>query len=151
RRLVAVEREAGPGVQIEQHDLPLRRHDHVASIDLETERACGAAYQSGKPSRVERVSRDALSLVVEPPEPRRLAVGSATRADAVELDEVALYVWLKDRARDPAGGKAAERGGDRLAAIRRHDVPVLRVVHVRSLDPHGAGHVGDRVLRGEHA
>src|SRR5256884_7457094 len=38
RRLLAIEREARPGVEIEEHDRAGRRDDGVATIDLEAQR-----------------------------------------------------------------------------------------------------------------
>src|SRR2546422_9676724 len=81
RRLVAVEREARPGVHVQQHGRARRRNDHVPAVHLEAERHRRAAHEAREAPLVERMAGQALVLVVEPAEPRRRAV-PAPGADA---------------------------------------------------------------------
>src|SRR5262249_16795653 len=67
-----------------------------------------------------------LLLVVEPPEPGRLAVEPAG-ADAVELDEVAVHVWLHHRARHAAAGHDGEGGCGSVRIPPVDPVPLLRI------------------------
>src|SRR5262249_60343883 len=87
----------------------------------------------------ERLAGELLVLVLEPPDPRRLAVRPAAGADAVELDQVALDVRLQHGALDAAPGQPAERGLDLAGRRGAHDVALLRVVDIAALHPYRQG------------
>src|SRR5919197_1815446 len=108
-RLVAVEREARPGVHVQQDGVARGRDDHVAAVDLEPERRGRAAHEARQAPLVERMASQALLLVIEPAEPRRRAVRATADADAVKLDEIALHVRLEDRTRDGPSREQGER------------------------------------------
>src|SRR5258708_2860841 len=109
RGLVAIEREARPGVDVQEHQLAGRRRDGVAAVHFEAERRGRAADEPRELTLVERVTGELLVLVIEPAEPGRLAMRPAAGADPVELDQVALDVRLEHGALDPALSEPAER------------------------------------------
>src|SRR5574337_565699 len=76
-RLVAEEREARPRIEVDQHELARGGRDAVAAVDLEAERAGRLPHEARERPLVEGVAAKLLVLVVEPPEPGRLAVGAA--------------------------------------------------------------------------
>src|SRR6266581_3047527 len=150
RRLVAVEREARPGVHVQQHGRARRRDDHVPAVHLEAERHRRAAHEAREAPLVERMAGQALVLVVEPAEPRRRVVRPAG-ADAVELHEVAVHVRLEDRAGDPARREPLERLVHGVGRGREDDVAVPGVVDVGAFHPHGPRPLDAPVPRGHDA
>src|SRR5712691_5943811 len=149
RRLVAVEREARPGVHVQQHGRARRRDDHVPAVHLEAERHRRAAHEAREAPLVERMAGQALVLVVEPAEPRRPVRPAG--ADAIELHEVAVHVRLEDRAGDPAGREPLERLAHRVGRGREDDVAAPGVVDVGAFHPHGPRPLDAPIPRGHDA
>src|SRR5262249_8232962 len=137
-RLRAEEREARPRVQVDEHELTRGRDDAVASVDLEAEGGGGPAHEPRQRALIEGELPQALLLVVEPPEPRRLAVEPAP-AYPIELYEVAVHVWLYHRARHAAAGHAGAGGRGRVRTPRVPPAALLRVVGAGRLPPHRLG------------
>ena len=143
-RLLAVEGEARPRVEVEQHGARRPGGDGVAAVDLQPQRRgrLGAPRGRAGPDRAgTRAASDSCG--------RRTGTTPACRraprvaADPVELHEVALHVRLQHCACVmPRAARPASAACTASAVVAERDVAFLRVVDVAPLDPHRqrAGH-----------
>src|SRR5262249_21255404 len=112
---------AWPGVDVHDHGLAVRLNDRVPAENLEFQR--GGRAESCLPQRrgFERVAEHALVAMVEPLEPAGID-RQAGRAHAVELDEVAGHMLLRNDEGDAAACKRAQRVAPALLGGGIHDV-----------------------------
>src|SRR5262245_5239751 len=103
---LAISGVARPGADVHDHRLAVRLNNRVPAENLESQ--CGGRGKSCLAQRrgFERVAQHALIAMIEPLKPAAVD-RQAHRAHAVELDEVARHMLLRNDEGDAAPGKYA--------------------------------------------
>src|SRR5580704_3514820 len=138
RGAIAVERVARPRVEVDDHRLAVGLDDGVAAEDLESERRGRVESCLAQTSRVERMTHHSFVAMIEPLEPTGV-LGPHTVSHAVELDEVACHVLLRDDKRDVPLGETAQGLPPANFGRRIDHIVGLGRVEIVALDPGAVG------------
>jgi len=95
--LFPVQRKARPCIQIDYRHRSSLAHNGIASINFQAERRCRLSGKASHLLRIERVSCDALVLVIEPLKPRTVSWQQFVPPDPVKLDQIARNMILNHR------------------------------------------------------
>src|SRR5258708_6534226 len=98
---------AWPGVDVDDHRFAVSLDDSVAAKNLEPQRGCGAECCPAQTQNLEGIAQHTLVAIIEPFEPIGVHRGHGI-THAVEFDEIARHVLLRNNEGNPALGKSAQ-------------------------------------------
>ena len=137
-RPIAIQRIAGPGIDVDDHRFAVGLDDGVAAENLEPQRGCSAERSLAEARNFEGMTQHSFVAMIEPFEPIGIHRHRAV-SHTVEFDEIARHVLLGDNERDAAPGKSVQCLVPPILRCSVYDIAGLRRVEVVALDPHSGG------------